>query len=67
MWDGKVQAVQDDCDLLAVFSGEDVIEEGGFACAKVACRFESISRCNGSCKGHCTPVTIVIGTFLLMA
>jgi hypothetical protein len=35
--DGKVQAVQDDCDLLAVLRGEDVIEQGGFACAEVAC------------------------------
>jgi hypothetical protein len=65
MWDGKVQAVQDDCDLLAVLSGEDVVEEGGFACAKVACSLKVSVDAMGSCKEHCTPVTIVIGTFLL--
>lgn len=37
MGDGKVQAVQDDCDLLAVLGGKNVVEEGGFACAEVAC------------------------------
>jgi hypothetical protein len=35
--DGIVQAVQDDCDLLAVLGGKNVVEEGGFACAEVAC------------------------------
>jgi hypothetical protein len=37
MGDGKVQAVQDDCDLLAVLGGKNVVEEGRFACAEVAC------------------------------
>jgi hypothetical protein len=35
--DGKVQAVQDDCNLLAVLGGKNVVEEGGFACTEVAC------------------------------
>lgn len=38
--DGEVQAVQNDCDLFAVLGGEDVVEEGGFACTEVACRME---------------------------
>ena len=38
--DGKVQAVQDDCNLLAVLGGKNVVEEGGFACTEVACRME---------------------------
>ena len=36
MGDGIVQAVQDDCDLLAVLGRKNVVEEGGFACAEVA-------------------------------
>ena len=35
--DGIVQAVQDDSDLLAMLGGKNVVEEGGFACAEVAC------------------------------
>lgn len=64
VWDGKVQAVQDDCDLLAVLGGEDVVEEGGFACTKVACPLERISRHRRSRKGPRIPVTTVMGTFL---
>jgi hypothetical protein len=37
MGDGIVQAVQDDCDLLAMLGGKNVVEEGGFARAEVAC------------------------------
>jgi hypothetical protein len=37
MEDEIVQAVKDDCDLLAVLGGKNVVEEGGFACAEVAC------------------------------
>jgi hypothetical protein len=39
--DGKVQAVQDDSDLLAMLGGENVVEEGGFACAEIACSSRS--------------------------
>jgi hypothetical protein len=37
MGDEIVQAVKDDCDLLAVLGGKNVVEEGGFARAEVAC------------------------------
>ena len=33
---GGVQAVKDDCDLLAVLCGEDVVEQRGFAGAEIA-------------------------------
>ena len=43
MGDGIVQAVQDDCDLLAVLGGKNVVEEGGFACAEVACSWRVLA------------------------
>ena len=67
MGDGKVQAVQDNCDLLAVLGGKNVVEEGGFACAEVACSSRVISGYNEIQREDRTPVTMVIGTFFPMS
>jgi hypothetical protein len=64
VWDGKVQAVQNDRDFLAVLGGEDVVEEGGFAGTKVACQRDESADAADAEEGPCMPVTIVMGTLL---
>lgn len=60
---GEIQAIQYDCDLLAVLRGKDVVEERGFAGAQVSCRLVNESGAMRSKSEQIVPVTIVMGTF----